>query len=198
MLLTGVTITTTSTDTKLAAMPTPQMALRRAEDLCAGLKKRSKATEDELREIVNACLAHEGTSLALLTMRWENFKRTAPADILEIGKVFGFEKNGCGPAGWRGALVPDRPITLLWLVSFEKACNLHDILYGIGGDWIAKLFADLYFRRKMEDACRHKLLFTWALGLRWGERTAEIYFYSVSKYGDSFFKFNKQKKEVIV
>jgi len=182
-------ITMTAID--FASIPTPQLALRMAEDMCMGLKKRVKASKDELRELRNACLEHEGTDLAWITLRWENFKRIRPSDILRIGADFSLVKNGCGPAGWKGALVPDRPPTLLWLVSFEKACNIHDILYGIGGGWIAKTFADLYFRRQMEDACRRKLGFTRLLGLRWGERTAELYYNAVSKHGGPFFKWDR-------
>ena len=183
-------ITMTAID--FASIPTPQLALRLAENMCFGLKKRGKASKDELRELRNACLEHGGTDLALITLRWENFKRIRPSDILRIGVDFSLGKNGCGPAGWKGALVPDRPPTLLWLVSFEKACNLHDILYGIGGGWIAKTFADLYFRRQMEDACRRKLGFTRLLGLRWGERTAELYYNAVSKHGGPFFKWDRK------
>lgn len=175
-----------------ARIPTPQLAIRVAEDMCQGLTKRVKASKDEMRELRNACLDHEGTDPAWITLRWENFKRIAPSDILRIGADFGLGKNGCGPAGWKGALVPDRPPTLLWLVSFTAACNLHDILYGVGGDWIGKLFADLYFRRQMEDACRRKLVFTRMLGLRWGERTAELYYNAVSKHGSPFFKWDRK------
>ena len=183
-------ITMTAID--FARIPTPQLALMVAEDMCVGLKKRVKASKDELRELRNACLEHEGTDLAWITLRWENFKRIRPSDILRIGADFSIGKNGCGPAGWKAALIPDRPFTMLWLVSFHAACDLHDVLYTIGGDWVAKLFADLYFRRKMEDACRRKLRFTWMLGLRWGERTAELYYHAVSKYGDAFFKWDRK------
>jgi len=152
-----------------------------------------KVSKDEEREIRNACIAHEGTDFFAVLENWKDYKAVRPATILGLGKKNGAEKNGCGPAVWKGVLVPDRPPTLLWLVSFEKACNLHDILYGIGGGWVAKLFADLYFRRQMEDACRSKLRFTWMLGLRWGERTAELYYHAVSKYGDAFFKWDGAK-----
>jgi len=171
----------------------PQNELLELELRGLSLKYKTRISPDEMRELRAACLMHEGTDIALLVMRWENFKNIRPVDILEIGKVFRMEMNKCGPDGWKGALVPERPPTLLWLVSFASACNLHDVLYGIGGDWIDKLFADLYFRRKMLDACRRKLLFTWMLGLRWGERTAEIYYYFVSRFGDPYFKWNKKE-----
>ena len=180
-------------ENEFSSIPTPQLALRAAEERCLRLKKRVKASKDELREILNACLEHGWITKAMASLRWENFKLIAPSRILQIGDAFGLVKNGCGPAGWKGVLVPDRPPTLLWLVSFEKACNIHDILYGIGGDWIARLFADLYFRRQMVNACRRKLVFTRLLGLRWGERTAELYYNAVSRHGSPFFKWDKRE-----
>ncbi len=193
-----MSFTVTSIDTGFPSSPTPQLALMAAEYCSVSLKKCGRTSKDELREIRNACLEHEGTDLSFIISRWENFNRITAADILRIGLAFSIEKNGCGPAGWKGALVPERPATMLWLVSFEKACNIHDILYGIGGDWVARMFADLYFRRMMVGACRKKLMITWALHLRWGERTAELYYSAVSKHGKPFFKLNHQRKEVIV
>lgn len=47
--------------------------------------------------------------------------------------------NGCGPEGWRVDLVPD---SLLGL-CITPECNLHDWMYGKGGDETARKLADV-------------------------------------------------------
>ena len=179
---------------------TPQHALWVAECRSVSKLRKKRCSDDERREIINACREHEGADVKDIISRWENFKNIAEDDLWQIAKAFNLEMNGCGTAGWKGALVPNRPPTMLWLVSWAKACNLHDIIYGIGGDWVIRLFADLYFLRKMKDTCRRRLIITRMLGLRWGERTADLYYWYVRMYGKKFFKSNppKPKKEVIV
>ena len=38
--------------------------------------------------------------------------------------------NGCGPTGWKGKFVPNKP---LYAVDFTKPCDAHDICYGTCG-----------------------------------------------------------------
>jgi hypothetical protein len=50
--------------------------------------------------------------------------------------------NGCGPAGWKGRLVPEMP---LWMVDFSGPCDSHDKCYGTcenGKDDCDKAFLD--------------------------------------------------------
>jgi RHS repeat-associated protein len=50
--------------------------------------------------------------------------------------------NGCGPAGWKGVLVPEMP---LWMIDFSVPCKNHDECYGTcenGKDDCDKAFLD--------------------------------------------------------
>lgn len=39
--------------------------------------------------------------------------------------------NGCGPAGWKGKLVPNKPF---WIADFKSPCDAHDVCYGTCGN----------------------------------------------------------------
>ncbi len=56
--------------------------------------------------------------------------------------------NGCGPAGWKGKLVPTKP---LWMIDFTSACDKHDICYGRCGK--KKDDCDNQFRQNMRLLC---------------------------------------------
>jgi len=47
-------------------------------------------------------------------------------DPTNLVDPLGLEANGCGPAGWKGKLVPDNPF---WIANFQPACNGHDECY---------------------------------------------------------------------
>ncbi len=59
--------------------------------------------------------------------------------------------NGCGPEGWKGKLVPNKP---LWMIDFKTSCNSHDICYGTCGN--EKKYCDDEFLADMTVACYMK------------------------------------------
>lgn len=53
--------------------------------------------------------------------------------------------NGCGPAGWKGNLIPDD----LLGVSIKEPCNIHDFRYSNGGNESDRKVADREFLENM-------------------------------------------------
>lgn len=49
--------------------------------------------------------------------------------------------NGCGPGGWKAALVPDR----MWGLDVSAACDIHDWMYTVGQTLADKEEADRVF-----------------------------------------------------
>jgi RHS repeat-associated protein len=64
---------------------------------------------------------------------------------------WGLEANGCGPADWRSALVPDSPF---FIINFKSACDTHDNCYGKCG--ANKATCDSEFRTNMKVLCFYK------------------------------------------
>jgi len=64
---------------------------------------------------------------------------------------WGLEANGCGPADWRSALVPDSPF---FIINFKSACDTHDNCYAKCG--VNKATCDSDFRTNMKVLCFYK------------------------------------------
>lgn len=54
--------------------------------------------------------------------------------------------NGCGTAGWKGAIVPDT----MYGLSIVEACNIHDVAYSLGRTLQDKIAADLDFYENLK------------------------------------------------
>ena len=92
--------------------------------------------------------------------------------------------NGCGPAGWKGELVPET----MWGLKVTEICNIHDFDYHIGQTMDDKKIAD---NRFLKNLCKYvKKLSPWYLV---AQRLARCYLYYVvvKKAGNEYFKANK-------
>lgn len=67
-----------------------------------------------------------------------DFWQLSPEALAEI-------VNGCGPAGWKGLLVPDN----LLGASIKTPCDIHDHRYLVGQTEDDRLVADLEFQTNM-------------------------------------------------
>ncbi len=62
-----------------------------------------------------------------------------PSDYNEVlAKKY---NNGCGPAGWKGKLVPDT----IYGLSISEPCKIHDFMYEVGDHGTDKFEADSMF-----------------------------------------------------
>ena len=59
--------------------------------------------------------------------------------------------NGCGTAGWKGALVPDT----IWGLSVREACDIHDWMYEHGATESDRLDADSAFLNNLIRLINH-------------------------------------------
>ena len=53
--------------------------------------------------------------------------------------------NGCGPSGWKAALIPDR----VWGLHIAPVCDIHDWMYTLGETIAQKDEADRVFLNNM-------------------------------------------------
>jgi len=91
--------------------------------------------------------------------------------------------NGCGTAGWKGALIPDS----IYLVSIKAACLIHDFDYYWGTTAKDKKNADYRFLVNMKALIKHESR-PWSKWLNTNRRLrAHIYYESVRKFGNAAF-----------
>lgn len=90
--------------------------------------------------------------------------------------------NGCGPDGNLGKLIPDG----LLGVSIEKACNLHDEQYSIGGRDSKRKKADDLFLKNILLQVEAKGGSILIKGVR--KALAYTYYYSVRIFGGFLFQ----------
>jgi len=101
--------------------------------------------------------------------------------------------NGCGPAGWKGGLVPDT----IWGLDISEACNIHDADYEYGysilfsGDLKdeyreeGRLAADDRFLMNMCLIIRKESMFKWLAAIR--SNRAKIYYMAVRELGADYY-----------
>ena len=108
--------------------------------------------------------------------------------------------NGCGPAGWRGKLVPEKFLGCI----FTPACNAHDICYGqctnCGPNHGKQMCIVKAQRVVLKDACDvalQKDIETQNGGswLCWG--FSKVYYTVVAGFGDEYFGENPPPETLI-
>lgn len=95
--------------------------------------------------------------------------------------------NGCGTAGWKGALVPET----IWGVNISEACNIHDVDYHFGQNMSDKNTADWRFYMNMLEIIDRESRWTRFLNPNRKAR-AWGYYQAVRKCGKSAFLAGKE------
>lgn len=94
--------------------------------------------------------------------------------------------NGCGTAGWKGGLVPDK----IYGLSVQEACEIHDVDYHWGETIDHKYEADRTFLNNMIRLIQaKKRAWWWTTRLRL--RMARKYYWAVKYFGGPAFWENK-------
>ena len=93
-------------------------------------------------------------------------------DLLELD---GYECNGCGPKGY-GWLIPDR----LFLIDFNKACNIHDVMYQMLNIF-TKDYSDDVFYKNLKRINKKKSKTKTGYYLR--KPILKLYYLAVKKFG---------------
>lgn len=95
--------------------------------------------------------------------------------------------NGCGPAGWKGKLVPDT----YGYANFNPACNWHDACYAPGSR-LARATCDTTFRNQLYTECDRAYPKVPSPPGRDGnancKNAANIYYTAVRKFGAQYYK----------
>lgn len=89
--------------------------------------------------------------------------------------------NGCGPAGWKGRLIPDT----IWGLKITEACNIHDWMYTTGETIADKDESDRVFLNnilRLIDAAGG-----WRLLIKLRYQRAQEYFEFVRTFGGPYF-----------
>jgi len=90
--------------------------------------------------------------------------------------------NGCGTAGWKGKLVPDK----IYGLRITPACQVHDVDYHFGKGIVAKDQADRTFLNNMIRIIEaKKRSWRWVTFLRL--KRARKYYLSVKYFGGPAF-----------
>jgi len=91
--------------------------------------------------------------------------------------------NGCGPAGWKGKLVPDT----IYGISIREACKIHDYMYEVGESYNDKVYADDMFFTNLLATVENEAKWwnRWLNTLR--RKRAWIYFKAVVHGGEDAF-----------
>lgn len=89
--------------------------------------------------------------------------------------------NGCGPAGWKFDLIPDK----VYGLSIAEACDIHDWMYHKGQSIEDKDKADRVFLNNMVRIVLGKSRFKFMRVLR--RRRCYSYYLAVSKFGGPAF-----------
>uniref|UniRef100_A0A6M3IQ10 DUF1353 domain-containing protein n=1 Tax=viral metagenome TaxID=1070528 RepID=A0A6M3IQ10_9ZZZZ len=93
--------------------------------------------------------------------------------------------NGCGPAGWKYDLVPDK----IYGLCIKRACDIHDICYFYGKTNEDKATADrIFFNNILRIIDQGH---NWWLLKFLRRRRAKKYFYAVKWFGGPAFWNNK-------
>ena len=90
--------------------------------------------------------------------------------------------NGCGPAGWKGKLIPDT----IWGLNIRCCCQPHDWMYHWGTTMAEKERADNVFLANIYRYINKHTWFKWLRKLR--RHRARIYHLAVVKCGSQYFK----------
>jgi hypothetical protein len=100
---------------------------------------------------------------------------------------FEIEANGCGPSGWKRGIVKtlDRPFWLFKTITLRKACVGHDILYAIGGNEIARLWADNWLHDDIVWRCRRRFTSLWMSAVKAAGYVTANGFHSAVRAGGS-------------
>ncbi|OHD24621.1 MAG: hypothetical protein A2Y38_16740 [Spirochaetes bacterium GWB1_59_5] len=106
----------------------------------------------------------------------------APASYVTAGRqTRGLVVNGCGPEGWKGALVPET----MYGLDVAPACNIHDWMYVAGQTLADKEEADRVF---LNNLLRLIVAADGPAWLRWlRRRRARTYYEAVSHFGGPAF-----------
>ena len=99
--------------------------------------------------------------------------------------------NGCGPSGWKGALVPDT----IYGLCVTPSCLIHDWDYACGTELSEKQRADMRFLGNMLYQIRHAARTTvsgWLLKIPRSYR-AFTYFITVAESPDALVAFQAAK-----
>ena len=88
-------------------------------------------------------------------------------------------QNGCGPKGF-GWLIPDR----IFLVDFEKACNIHDCCYSLPKKFTKK-HADEIFYKNLKTINKTKS--PTKIGYLARKPIIWMYYKSVSMFGGKYY-----------
>jgi len=92
--------------------------------------------------------------------------------------------NGCGPAGWKNAIVPDA----MWGLDISQACQIHDWMYEFGSTQMDKDIADdLFLTNLIAIIDDHGGWLKWPRSYR-----AMTYYRAVADAGNSSFWRNKK------
>ena len=115
-------------------------------------------------------------------------KLTAPLKYWELSPAAIEElTNGCGPAGWKGKLIPDN----LLGTDISEPCRIHDFFYLIGKEEDDRLCADLNFQINMliciEADHADDIVLT-----RTRRELALIYYSAVRDHGEQYFAVDKE------
>ncbi len=103
-------------------------------------------------------------------------------DIEVANKV----NNGCGPAGWKGYLIPDT----IWGVSIKEACKIHDYDFHVGGTMFNFMIANSRFGNNMNTLIKSSKLAKCTPFLNWARRRrAKLYYDAVREFGEKHFNF---------
>ena len=95
--------------------------------------------------------------------------------------------NGCGTAGWKGAIVPDT----IYTIRITDACNIHDFEYHYGMTMHSKDVADNRFLLNMHRIINKKSKWSKFLNpLR--KVRAQEYYLAVAHLGEKAFLANKE------
>lgn len=97
--------------------------------------------------------------------------------------------NGCGTAGWKGALIPDS----LYGLSIHDCCDIHDWMYTVGQVLADKEEADRVFLNNMVRLIGYRRSNWFIRGLRL--RAARDYYEAVACFGGPAFWANVNEKK---
>lgn len=101
--------------------------------------------------------------------------------------------NGCGPAGWKGKLIPDT----IYGLHIGEACKVHDFEYHVGLTYVDKINADNRFHRNINRIIAQSK--KWPRWLRFTKilnplrrKRAYIYYTVVREAGEDYFLYGKE------
>lgn len=113
----------------------------------------------------------------------------APAAYWSLSPDARAELNGCGPAGWKGKLIPDH----ILLVSIKPACDIHDYMYAVGRTEADREEADRVFLNNILRIIEEKSQNWFTRMIR--RRLALHYYAAVRDFGAIFFWDDKNPPE---